>query len=151
MIAVNPAIRMASPSAVIGTEIPRTKVAAARAVARAAIRDVRWTATEDGIERANVSSTFVSRTARDVALVGLCWAAARIVAIYGLGPSSPTMAFDEAQYLEESFLLASGTDAATGAPAVFYKGPFVYLLAAGGMTFAPGRAAASGVALLMDL
>lgn len=86
----------------------------------------------------------MSRTARDAVLVGLCWAASRVIALLCL-EAPVTIAFDEAQYLEESFLLASG------APAEFYKGPFVYLLAGGGMLFAPARAAARAVALLMDL
>ena len=40
----------------------------------------------------------MSRTARDVALVVLCWATSRIVALYGFG-ASPTIAFDEARRL----------------------------------------------------
>lgn len=116
----------------------------ASAAARAAIREVRWTATEDGIQRANVSSEPVSRTARDLALVGLCWAASRIIAIYCLD-SPVTLAFDEAQYLEESFLLSAGT------PTIFYKGPFIYLLGAAALHLMPGRVVAFVIGCLMDL
>lgn len=119
-------------------------MAVASAAASAAIRDVRWTATEDGILRANVSSSPVSRTARDLSLVGLCWAAAKIIALYCLD-SPVTLAFDEAQYLDESFLLAAGT------PSVFYKGPFIYLLGAPLFHLVQGRTAAFVIGILMDM
>lgn len=86
----------------------------------------------------------MSRTARDITLVGLCWAVSRLMAHVSLEAPS-TLAFDEAQYLEESFLLWSGT------PAVFYKGPFIYLLGAAGFQFAHGREVALAAGLLMDL
>lgn len=86
----------------------------------------------------------MSRTARDVTLVGLCWAVSRIIALVSL-EAPVTIAFDEAQYLEESFLLAAGT------PGVFYKGPLVYLLGAAGFWLAPGREVARAAGLLMDL